>query len=508
MLLPVSEHTWRTAAQTLYLRGCLPAVHALPRSAQASLGQQLGIERAFASNRQALRQWPALLYQQPRVNSAATKAVADLASEPVAAPTPASRFEALGLDDRVAALLSHIGVDRPTQVQTSAIPLILAGQNVAIQSHTGSGKTLAFMLPVLSLAIQRAEREYQAALQQGSKQTAGTLQAVIVAPSRELAMQIVRVGHSLLPQEARGCIQQCIGGANPHRQEEAMKLNKPLMVVGTPGRLGELSRYGVLQTHNCGMLVLDEADQLLAPQFAGDVSRLAAHCGKKLEQGRQTVVVSATLNPKVLVQTEAWCPNPQTVTLDQARVLSHHEAGPLREPSPEWGWGSIMHGRGDRLAPASTQGSAGGIGQEDMAPSLPPQLQHWWVGVTRQHRTDAARRAIHALDAQRVLIFMNFQSRLKDAAAKLKANGMVVECLSGQLSKQDRTNLLARFRKGDFRALIVSDVMARGLDIPECDAVFNLELPSDAAHYAHRAGRTGRLGRPGTVVSFAEPHEV
>lgn len=96
-------------------------------------------------------------------------------------------------------------------------------------------------------------------------------------------------------------------------QEEAIKLNKPLMVVGTPGRLGELSRYGVLLTHSCGLLVLDEADQLLAPQFAGDVSRLAAHCGKKLEQGRQTVVVSATLNPQVgLCVHRSWSQLPDT----------------------------------------------------------------------------------------------------------------------------------------------------------------------------------------------------
>lgn len=112
---------------------------------------------------------------------------------------------------------------------------------------------------------------------------------------------------------------------------------------------------------------------------------------------------------------------------------------------------------------------------------------------------DQLRRAIHALDAQRALVFLNFGRRLDDTASKLSARGMPVGALHGELTKGERAAVLSRFRAGELRALLVTDLAARGLDVPECDAVFNLELPTDGTHYAHRAGRTGRLGRPGIV---------
>lgn len=116
-----------------------------------------------------------------------------------------------------------------------------------------------------------------------------------------------------------------------------------------------------------------------------------------------------------------------------------------------------------------------------------------------RHRVDQLRRAIYALDSQRALVFLNFGRRLDDTAAKLSARGMPVGALHGELSKGERNAVLTAFRTGRLRALLVTDLAARGLDVPECDAVFNLELPTDGTHYAHRAGRTGRLGRPGIV---------
>lgn len=146
------------------------------------------------------------------------------------------------------ATLPHQGIHTPTEVQAAAIPHIVAGANVAVQCHTGSGKTLAYLLPVLSLAIARNKAEWEGVTRRTRGQ-AGTVQAVVVAPSRELAMQIVRVAQSLLPDSARRAVQQAIGGANMARQVEALRKDKPVLVVGTPGRLAELSRDGTLQTH-------------------------------------------------------------------------------------------------------------------------------------------------------------------------------------------------------------------------------------------------------------------
>ena len=407
----------------------------------------------------------------------------------------------------------------PTAVQVAAIPEILSGSNVAVQCYTGSGKTLAFLLPVLSLAVQRAEVEW-AGVTRKNREEVGAVQAIIITPSRELAMQIVRVAQSMLPESARRAVQQCIGGASIWRQRDALKLFKPILVVGTPGRLAELSRDGILQTHRCGILVLDEADQLLAPQFREEMSRLTEHTGKRCENGRQTVIVSATLTPRVLSLCETWCPQPKTLfvgvdgtssdgiqettaEVDERPVLG---GGGITPAGPSWGWGIP----GSTYMPEADSGigSAGGYGNRDAAPAVAPGLTHLYVTSAPQHRVDTLRRAIHAVNSQRALVFMNFQQRLKDAELRLAARKMKVASLHGDMTKQERQNTLAAFKAGKFRALLVSDVAARGLDIPESDAVFNLELPTDAAHYAHRAGRTGRAGREGIVVTVASHGET
>jgi superfamily II DNA/RNA helicase len=192
--------------------------------------------------------------------------------------------------------LSALGITDPTDVQTASIPAILGGGNVAVQCYTGSGKTLAYLLPILSLAVQRAETEWAGVTRKTASEV-GAVQAVVVAPSRELAMQIMRIAQSLLPETAKRAVAQAIGGASMERQREGLRMYRPIVVVGTPGRLAELSREGSLQTHRCGILVLDEADQLLAPQFREEMVRVTEHCGKRYPGGRQTVLVSATLTP-------------------------------------------------------------------------------------------------------------------------------------------------------------------------------------------------------------------
>jgi superfamily II DNA/RNA helicase len=136
--------------------------------------------------------------------------------------------------------------------------------------------------------------------------------------------------------------------------------------------------------------------------------------------------------------------------------------------------------------------------------SLAPQIVHCHVVEVKRHHVDALRRLVHALDAKHVLVFMNHQDRLKDAVYKLASKGMTAAALHGELGKQQRQSVLQQFRNGKTRVLLVSDVVSRGLDVESCDAVVNLELPSNAAHYAHRAGRTGRMGRPGVVCTIVE----
>jgi len=421
-------------------------------------------------------------------------------------------FQQLGLDELFTVRLAGLGFPEPTEVQKAAIPSILSRRNTAIASYTGSGKTIAYLLPALQLAVEQAEA-LLSTVDPSERAKLGPT-AIIVAPSRELAMQILKVARQLLPEEAGQAVQQLIGGANIHRQDEALKTHQPIMVVGTPGRLAEHSRRGTLATHRTGLMVLDEADQLLAPNFREDLLRLTQHAGKRLEGGRQTVLVSATLTAGVLKNAARWCPEPECVFVHagtSAATAPNSNAGDLGQPSlpdgddgPTWGWGSSAGGIFTKSAGSS---SAAGVGNQDAVPAMPPGLSHYSVESSFRHKADAVRRAIHALGAERVLIFMNFQQRIKDVEAKLGARRMLVAGLHGELTQMQRKNVLQGFRNGKFRALIVSDVAARGLDVEDCDAVINLELPSEATHYAHRAGRTGRGGRSGTVVTIVANSE-
>lgn len=422
-----------------------------------------------------------------------------------------------GVDERLGpGIEEELRISEPTPVQRIAIPHILSGKNVAIQCYTGSGKTLSFLLPALTLAIKRSEEEWSNVTRK-TRGEAGKVHCVIVAPSRELAMQIVRVAQTVLPSQASQSVQQCIGGANIHRQREALKANRPIVVVGTPGRLAELSKDGSLQTHHCGLLIMDEIDQLLAPQFREDMVRITEHTGKKCVK-RQTVVVSATLTERVLAMSNPWCPDPEKIFLDAVgnpvdppkeedviapSVLA--ETARVQGEFPSRGWGDP-----DEVFPQGipiTRSSAGGFGGRGSTPCVAPGLTHVFVSSAPQHKVDALRRSLHATGAERALVFMNFQHRLKDTEAKLKTKKISAASLHGEMTKTQRRNALDKFRKGKIRVLLVSDVAARGLDIPECDAVINLELPSDPAHYAHRAGRTGRAGREGVVVSLVTERE-
>eukprot|EP00798_Chlamydomonas_sp_ICE-L_P014791 gene14791-20841_t len=314
-------------------------------------------------------------------------------------------FEDVGVDRLFLEGLKKMGAEFPSPIQEAAIPHVMSGQNVALQSYTGSGKTLAFLLPVITMALRRAEKLY-------SEKKVVPLQAVIVAPGQELAMQITRVAHAIFPDEGRKMVQQCIGGANPHRQIEALRANKPILVVGTPGRLADFVRNGKLKLHKCPVLVMDEADQLLAPNFAEDMAHITDHCGKRLDFPRQTVLVSATLTQSVLAKSEKWCPSP-------------FAGAPSAAPAPGWGWGvQGWDAPGSKLGP-KTQGAAGGVEAADgLVPTMPPQLKHVYIVAEHRHKVDCLRKSINALDSQRSLVFMNFQQRLKDTIFKLRAKKM------------------------------------------------------------------------------------
>lgn len=415
-------------------------------------------------------------------------------------PFAANTFSAFNLSDALLKRLKDEGLDVPTDVQVSAIPTILEGHDVAIQSYTGSGKTLAYLLPILSkVGPLKAVNENL----RGDGNTG--IEAVIVAPSRELAMQIVRETKKFLGPEHERAVQQLVGGANRSRQEEALKKNKPLIVVGTPGRISEISLAGKLHTHGCRVLVLDEIDELLSFNFREHMHRILEHVGKQKyakdqrirneNEGtsssskknerieRQTILVSATMPPSVLRAANTWGHKPLLVRANSV----------------------VDIGSAPNMDTAVSDDSNSTI--QGAIESLPPALEHFYAMSQQQHKVDTFRKCIHALDAKSVIVFMNHNTQLKDTVFKLEARGLTAGALHGDLSKLERTNRLASFRKGELRILVTNELAARGLDIINCDLVVNLDLPTDSIHYAHRAGRTGRLGQKGTIVSICEQRE-
>ncbi|KAH7542843.1 hypothetical protein FEM48_Zijuj02G0118000 [Ziziphus jujuba var. spinosa] len=413
------------------------------------------------------------------------------------APFAAQSFSELGLPDSLIDRLESEGFRTPTDVQSAAIPTILKNQDVVIQSYTGSGKTLAYLLPILSEVGPLKKKPFD---RDGEPDEKTDIEAVIVAPSRELAMQIVREVEKILGHENRKAVQQLVGGANRSRQEEALRKNRPSIVVGTPGRISEISAAGKLHTHGARYLVLDEVDELLSFNFREDMHRILEHVGrrsgadknrkKSLHSGkanRQTILVSATVPFSVIRAARSWGQDPFLVQAKKVIPLeSVQPSGPINLSKP----------------------MSGTLPSHAAVESLPPSLKHYHCVTKLQHKVDALRRCVHALDAKYVIAFMNNAKQLKDAVFKLEARGMSAAELHGDLGKLARSTTMKKFKNGEVRVLVTNELSARGLDVAECDLVVNLDLPTDSIHYAHRAGRTGRLGRKGTVVTVCEGREV
>ncbi|KAF7835833.1 DEAD-box ATP-dependent RNA helicase 47, mitochondrial [Senna tora] len=436
----------------------------------------------------------------------AVKAAGTIKKQPIieSAPFAAKSFSELGLPHLLIERLEKEGFTVPTEVQSAAIPTILKNHDVIIQSYTGSGKTLAYLLPILS-NVGPLRNKTSEGNSDGKKMG---IEAVIVAPSRELGMQIVREFEKILGLDNKKAVQQLVGGANRSRQEEALKKNKPAIVVGTPGRIAELSAAGKLHTHGCRFLVLDEVDELLSFNFREDMHRILEHVGRKpgaadprgqnsaipRRAERQTIMVSATVPFSVVRAARSWGRDPYLVQANKVALLE--TVSPSNPVNLSGSSSPSSNSNSTTLTQATVE-------------SLPPALKHYYCVTRLQHKVDTLRRCIHALDAKFVIVFMNHIKQLKDVVFKLEARGIKAAELHGDLGKLARSTTLKKFKSGgEVRVLVTNELSARGLDVAECDLVVNLDLPTDSIHYAHRAGRTGRLGRTGTVLSICEEPEV
>lgn len=323
------------------------------------------------------------------------------------------------------------GFETIMPIQQQMIPEMLAGNDIVAQSPTGSGKTLAYVLPIL----ERVNPEKPA------------IQAMIIAPSQELSMQIVNV----LREWTEGTaitVTQLIGGANMQRQLEKLK-KKPTIVVGTPGRLNELVKSKKLKMHEIRILVLDEGDQLMARENRNIMKTLI----EKTQNDRQLVLVSATITEEVEMVADRIMLNPKRI---------HVKA----EEMP-------MQGK----------------------------VTHSFIKVDERDKTDLLRRIAH-IENVKALAFVNNLDQLLMKENKLKFRDTKIVTLHSEMNKDERKRALDAFRKGEVSVLIATEVAARGLDIDSVTHVIHVDVPKTIDQYLHRSGRTGRAGADGEVLTL------
>ena len=347
-----------------------------------------------------------------------------------------THFDQLGISEQLAALLKKQGITTPTPVQEQSIPPMRAGRDVIAQAQTGTGKTLAFLLPLLA----KIKPQGMAA------------QALVIAPTRELAIQIARVAEPLGAALGIGTI-VIYGGADIERQKEKLRRH-PQLIIGTPGRLLDHVRRGTLALGSVNKIVLDEADEMLKMGFIEAVETLVGTAA----QAYQLALFSATMPERIVRLTKRFMTNPAHIRIEGERTtLSNVEQVVL----------SVSEGtKLDRLCAS--------INEE--APYL-------------------------------AMVFCATKERTRALMMELARRGYLVDALSGDLTQTQRAFVLRQFREAKLQILCATDIAARGLDIEGVTHVYNYDLPPTVTDYIHRIGRTGRAGAQGKAITLVAAHQ-
>ena len=346
-------------------------------------------------------------------------------------------FADLGLPADLLKAVTDMGFVTPTAIQKEAIPVLLAGRDVVGVAQTGTGKTAAFGLPLLD-AVDARE---------------GVVQALVLAPTRELALQsadaIADMAH-----RSRGLDVVAVYGGAPYGPQIGALRDGAQVVVGTPGRIIDLIDKGALSLDSVRYFVLDEADEMLRMGFAEDVETIAS----SLPEERRTALFSATMPPAI-----------------QA-VARQHLTEPVQiEVSPQ----------------ASTVDT----------------VHQTYAVVPFRHKIGAVSRVLAVTEAQAAIVFVRTKSTAEDVALELAGRGIQAAAISGDVPQRERERLVERLRAGTLDVLVATDVAARGLDVDRIGLVVNFDVPREAEAYVHRIGRTGRAGRHGEAVTFLTPKE-
>jgi ATP-dependent RNA helicase DeaD len=346
-----------------------------------------------------------------------------------------TEFNSLNLCDEVMQAVTELGYSQPTPIQTSIIPIMLTGADVIGQAQTGTGKTAAFALPILH-----------------NFQPQRHIQALVLAPTRELALQVAK---SMTEYGKHLDVRVlAVYGGQPYGPQIS-KLNRGIdIVVGTPGRLLDLIDRKALNIKHIRTLVLDEADEMLNMGFMEDVEKILAETPVE----RQTALFSATLPSRIRSLANRFMRDPQSVTI-----------------------------------------------KRDTTNALAIEQRYYLVHES--DKTNALTRLFEIEPIKSALIFARTRAETSTLANELVVRGIPAEAIHGDLDQNARERVLGRFRSNQLKVLVGTDVAARGLDIDDISHVFNYHLPDDAEVYIHRIGRTGRAGKAGIAITLLSPKE-
>ena len=342
-----------------------------------------------------------------------------------------ARFEDMDLSDEILRAVREMGFSAPSTVQAKTIPLMMAGADVNAIAPTGTGKTCAFGIPMLEYVQLQDD----------------CVQEVVLAPTRELALQI---GDELtrLAKFIKGCRIAVLYGGQPIPKQLNQLKRKPQIVIATPGRLLDHMNRGNIRLSAVHTMVLDEADEMLNMGFVKDVTRII----EATPADRQLVLFSATTNQDVLTIAWKYQHEPVEVTVEATKA--------------------------DR-----------------------PQITQYVIAADPNNKIEHLTYLLDADVYQRVMIFCNTKFMTDRLTSRLQKEGYDVQCLHGDIPQSKRNVVMSDFKKGKFPILISTDVAARGIDVDDVEAVINFDLPNENEYYLHRIGRTGRARKHG--VSFS-----
>ncbi|PJJ71401.1 ATP-dependent RNA helicase DeaD [Diaminobutyricimonas aerilata] len=350
---------------------------------------------------------------------------------------PSSSFSDLGLAEPVLKALKDVGYETPSAIQAATIPALLEGRDVVGLAQTGTGKTAAFALPILS-RLDRAQT---------------TPQALVLAPTRELALQVCEAFESYAAHLRGVHVLPIYGGQAYGVQLSALRRGVHI-VVGTPGRIMDHLEKGTLDLTELKYLVLDEADEMLKMGFAEDVETILADT----PDSKQVALFSATMPAQIRRISQKYLHDPQEITVKTTTTTSAN----------------------------TTQR---------------------YLMVSYPQKVDALTRILEVENFEAMIVFVRTKNETETLAEKLRARGYSAAAISGDVAQAQRERTVGQLKSGKLDILVATDVAARGLDVDRITHVVNYDLPIDTESYVHRIGRTGRAGRSGDAISFVTPRE-